>query len=491
MKLNKMNLSSFHPTSFRMGELVPIGVEEVLAGDVFKHKTNMLLRFSPMVSPVMHPIQVTIIKAYIPHRLTHANFNDFISGGVDGADATVSPYLTIPVGGYAAGSLMNHLKIPAAVGDGLQIDAKVARAYNLFWNHHIRDQDLQTEKTVSTGDGSDTTTDLDLLYCNWEKDRYTTARTTAQKGAAVTISLGDKAYVAAETISGTDISGKYINASKPTTAHQFKYTTTAATAGTEIPVTEHALYADLAAASGIAVTTLREYIAAQRIAENMSRFGNDIDDWYIRNFGSNPLDSRLQRPEILSVSRQMVQISEVLQTGVDSSDAGVGTMNGHGIASMGSNSYLKRFPEHGYVMTFCFVRPKHIIADGIPKMYLRTTKEDHYMPDYAGIGQEAIANEEVYADTATQGGVFGYGDRYESYRHGYNYVSGDFTDVLNHWQLTRQFGAEPALNSAFVTCSDAPDRCFASTTNDTLYALVQHRISALRVVKKTSNPTKL
>ena len=60
MKRSKFSLSNYKLGSSSMGELVPVGLHEVLPGDSFQHATSVLLRCSPLVSPVMHPVHVRI-----------------------------------------------------------------------------------------------------------------------------------------------------------------------------------------------------------------------------------------------------------------------------------------------------------------------------------------------------------------------------------------------------------------------------------------------
>ena len=56
-KRSKVNLSHHKLFSCDMGELVPIGCVEALPGDTFRHATSALVRFSPLLAPVMHPVE--------------------------------------------------------------------------------------------------------------------------------------------------------------------------------------------------------------------------------------------------------------------------------------------------------------------------------------------------------------------------------------------------------------------------------------------------
>ena len=67
MKRYKHSLSNYKLTTCDMGELVPIGMHEVLPGDTFRHSTSVLVRASPLLRPVMHPVQVRVHHWFVPN----------------------------------------------------------------------------------------------------------------------------------------------------------------------------------------------------------------------------------------------------------------------------------------------------------------------------------------------------------------------------------------------------------------------------------------
>ena len=158
MKRNKFSLSNYKLGSFDMGTLYPLGFQEVVPGDTFQHSTSLLVRVLPLQSPVMHPIQVRVHHWFVPYRLIWDDFEDFITGGPDGNDASVHP---VRSGTYNVGSLMDYLGCPTSVAL-IGVNALPPRAYNLIYNEWYRDQDLVTEATIDTTSGTDTTTNLSL-----------------------------------------------------------------------------------------------------------------------------------------------------------------------------------------------------------------------------------------------------------------------------------------------------------------------------------------
>ena len=176
MKRAKHSLSHYKLLSCDMGYLVPIGLNEVLPGDSFQHATSCLIRLSPLLAPVMHPVHARIHHWFVPHRLVWDNWEDFITGGPDGNNQSVFPTVATPASsGAAVSSLWDYMGIPTGIPD-LEVSALPFRGYNLIVNEWYRDQDLVSELPVSKGDGIDTTTTIELQRVAWEKDYFTSSR---------------------------------------------------------------------------------------------------------------------------------------------------------------------------------------------------------------------------------------------------------------------------------------------------------------------------
>lgn len=490
----KHNLSNYKLTSADMGKLVPIGCVEVLPGDTFQHSTSLLLRVSPLITPVMHPVVVRIHHWFVPHRIIWNDWENFITGGPDGANASTFP--TISFNNAAVGSLADYFDVPTAVASARSISALPFRGYASIFNEYYRDEDLVTALTIDKTDGVDTTTNTTLQAIAWEKDRFTSSRLTTQKGTAVSLPLGVSAPVRTQTaavVSGTQSAIRFLK----TTGGAPDDNTTAfgggvgtfgqtGTAGTmTLGVYPENLYADLTGATAADINDIRWAFAIQRYKEARLRYGSRYTE-YLRYLGVRSSDARLQRPEYLGGGKQTIQFSEVLQTGVSTSGTpgtGVGILKGHGIAAARSNSYRRFFEEHGYVISLLSVRPKSIYGNGIPKHLLRTVKEDFWQKELQHVGQAEIYNQEVYSADTGPTDVFGYQDRYDEYRREESRISGEFRSAaLNSWHLARIFAADVTLNAAFVTCDPAESRILQSTSTDSLQVMAHHTIGARRLV---------
>lgn len=505
MKRAKHSLSHYKLLSANMGQLLPIGLVEVLPGDTFQHATSALIRVSPLLAPVMHPVHVRIHHWFVPHRLVWEDWESFITGGPDGMDDSAFPtiemtYLSGPpeTGNNAVGYLPDYLGIPPQI-NGVHVSALPFRAYNLIYNEWYRDQDLAAERTVSLASGVDTTTSVGQVpNISWEKDYFTSARPWTQKGPQINIPLNGPGY-----ISGLGkLNGVFQNVNQAARESDGQTPTYAKWQGINPASVDSSFLVEGRTVSGsdypnvrldtdsigIDVNDLRLAMAAQRFEEARARWGSRYVE-YLRYLGVRSSDARLQRPEYLGGGKQTIQFSEVLQTAptTDGDDEiGVGNLKGHGIGAVRSNRYRRFFEEHGYVISLMSIKPRTVYLQGIPRTWNRRTKESFWQKELEHIGQQEVLNKELYATHASPEGIFGYQDRYDEYRRIESTVAGEFrTTNLNYWHMARTFAAEPVLNESFVV-SNPTDRIFAvpPSTADTLWCMCHHTIQARRMVSK-------
>lgn len=482
MKRNKHSLSHYKLATFDMGELVPVGVLDVLPGDSVRMATSALLRLSPLVTPVMHPVTVRIHHWFVPYRIIWDGWEDFITGGPDGLNAETPPKHG-PAGTVNPGTIWDYFGIPP--GYQGEWSAMPTWAYNLIWNEFYRDQDLQVERDQNN---------QSLATCAWEKDYFTAARPWLTKGNAVTLPLGPSAPVrtsSVETVTGANPGLKWRNENGNAISNTGTLGTD--TSGRTVyngsgigSVTGQAfpsnLEADLSLATAASVNDLRLAFALQRYQEARAQYGSRYTE-YLRYLGVRSSDARLQRPEYLGGGKSTISFSEVLRTGNETGAESnpIGEMKGHGIAALRTRRFVRFFEEHGLIMSLASVRPRSIYGDGVHRSFLKANKEDYWQRELESIGQQEVYNAEVYANHSDPYGTFGYQDRYSEYRHQPSTVSGNFRTTLNDWHLARQFASAPALNDSFVRCIPSK-RIFAEQTQDSLWAMFSHSVQARRMV---------
>ena len=487
---NMFDMSHEVKTSCDMGKLIPIFCEETLPGDKWNVNTNVLVRLSPLLAPVMHRIDVYTHFFFVPNRTIWTDFEDFITGGEDGLDASVAP--TITMNNETRGELPDFFRVPSGVATNVSVSALPFRAYNFIYNEWYRDQWLQNKVAISKASGVDSTTAHALLTRNWEKDYYTSALKSPQKGTAVNMPLGTDAPVVS--------TGNDVKISSPQFANRFLNHDTGVnieasgsaigTADTIFWGNDTGMEADLSSATPASINQLREAFTIQGWLEKNARFGSRYVESILSHFGVRSSDKRLQRPEFLGGGKSPVVVSEIAQTG-ETGTTPQGTLAGHGFSLNVNHSFRKYFEEHGYIIGIMSIMPRTAYQQGLPRTLTRTSKYDYMWPAFTGLGEQAVYRKEIYLDTTGNDDVFGYQGRYDEYRRRESSVHGEFKDTggsgLSFWHMGRILASAPTLSSAFIT-ADPTNRIFAVPSKPGCLVTVQHNAFALRPLPREAVP---
>ena len=142
-------------TSFNIGEVVPFFVDEVLPGDSFQLKTNLLARMQPMVSAPLDDLWLDTYYFFVPNRLVWQHWKEFNGENTESAwypsvEYSV-PLLNSGDTGFEIGSIADYMGLPIGVG-GLQVNALPFRAYALICNEWFRDENLVAPLQVPVDD---------------------------------------------------------------------------------------------------------------------------------------------------------------------------------------------------------------------------------------------------------------------------------------------------------------------------------------------------
>lgn len=119
---NYFDLSHDRKLSMKMGRLYPIFVQEILPSDHFDIQEQHMIRFAPMVAPVMHEIDVTYHYWFVPNRILWNGWEDFMASTQNMAEMPVSPY--IEVNGdedhdynVSIGDILEYMDVPVIKGE--------------------------------------------------------------------------------------------------------------------------------------------------------------------------------------------------------------------------------------------------------------------------------------------------------------------------------------------------------------------------------------
>jgi len=489
-KKNVFDLTHDVKLSAEMGNLTPILTLECVPGDKFDIGCESLIRFAPMIAPVMHRMDVSMHYFFVPNRILWNNWEKFITGN----DEVVAPYLYYfddtdyyPASVRKAMDYMGVPPIPTG-GTAQAISALPFAAYQCIYNEYYRDQNLIAPINYKLEDGDNSPSALRVAELTqlrkraWEHDYFTASLPFAQKGAAVDIPLGTitTPYAKIEGTGGYDVpntsGGNYPvdNAPSPLANGLYAPGTTAEVEPTTI-------------------NDLRRAFRLQEWLEKNARGGTRYIESILTHFGVKSSDKRLQRPEYITGVKSPVVISEIVNTTGQSDGLAQGNMAGHGISVSSGRSGSYYCEEHGYIIGVMSVMPKTCYQQGIPKTFLKNDNLDYFWPSFAHIGEQAVTNNEIFAYTSGAEDTFGYVPRYAEYKYMPSRVAGEFRDTLDYWHLGRKFDTAPALSGEFVSCNPTK-RIFAvlegpgSEATDSLYCHVLNKIKAVRPMPKFGTP---
>lgn len=462
----------------------------MLPGDTFNLNATFLARLSSTAlnKPVMDNIYLETFFLACPWRLVWANSKKFF-GEQEPLTYTayLIPTIPTPAAGVVTGSLTNQLGIPFFAASK-SINSLWHRFYNLAWNQLFRDENLQASVVVDTDDGPDTYTDYVLLKRGKRHDYFTSCLPFLQKGTALTLPLAGTATVktaANPLVTGAQNPVSWLQSTAgaglvPSRAigsmaagDYVELTNTAVVSAGGSGLYPTNLYADLATATSATINAMRQSIALQQMLEIDARAGTRYIELVKGHFGVTSPDMRQQRVEFLGSGQTKININPVAGTNqIGSGATAAGQLTAFGTAVGGGHGFTYSATEHTLLLGLVCVRADLTYQQGIHKDFLASTKYDIYWPSLSNIGEEAVLQGEIFADgTANDNIVFGYQERYASYRYKPSEIVGNFVSnpsagvtSLEAYHLSQDFAAAPTLTASFIEEAPPFARIKAVTT---------------------------
>lgn len=514
-------------TTADMMQCIPVMCDEINPGEVVKISHETVIRFQPLLAPILHEVNVFLNYYFVPYRILWEDWEKFITR-VSGEDTPViprfgdSPYYpkTIqedkPTG---IGTLWDYF--------GFQTDVQLTEynkpvpfpwlSYNLIWNEFIRDENLQSKAyngPLNDADSGGYINNNVLSRC-WKKDYFTSALPFQQRGVAPALPISgfssavfDIDYNSTANINilsaqANSQGGVSVQPVRLQNQENFAVVTSengytlAGNYGKMIvdnvklgQVLSSSNEINFSNALGSDINDLRLAIALQHRGELSARGGQRYVEFLQSNYGSFPRDERLQRPEYIGGTVNPVIISEVQQQS-DSTQQNTPTGTLYGKAtSVGVNKIGNyRAKEFGLIMGILTVAPKPVYQTGIDRQWSRLTPEDYFNPLFNGLSEQAILNKEIYSDgTENDIKIWGYTGMYNELRVKNSKVTGLMRTDFDYWHLSRQFSSLPELNSSFVSGTDVRKDIFAVPSEPGLIINHRNNVKIIRAIPRIPSP---
>jgi hypothetical protein len=470
-------------TTMNEGDLVPIYLDEVLPADTFKINLNALVRMATPLYPVMDNAYMDFYFFFVPARLLWNHFQNLMgqNDSTFWAETTeyTTPVTTAPEGGWNVGTLADYFGIPTGVS-GLKVNSLPFRAYAKVWNEWFRDENLQQPVTQSKDDttttGVNTGTNLTdaeaggmpLKVCKY-KDYFTSCLPSPQKSAEpvqlpLTGAAGIYAYSDSNLKNKTEVTiNSFANQTDAGgTTNQRLYdmflwegTPAQTYVGNGTAKKIGYLGADLTKVEATTINELRQAIAVQHIFERDARTGTRYKEILKGAWGVTSPDARLDRSEYIGGHRMPINVNQVIQTSSTDSTSPQGNTGAYSMTTLSRNMCTYSATEHGYVLGLAAIRVDHSYQQGLSRLWTRNTRFSYYDPMLANLGEQAVLNQEIYAQGKEKDEeVFGYQEAWADYRYRTNMVTSEmrstYAQTLDAWHYADKYDALPTLSSSWI-----------------------------------------
>ena len=459
----------------KVGTIVPILTDELIPNTTVNLKAAITAQLPPLASDTFMRCKLKYAAFFVPSRLLVNRYEEWLtdvptSGGHAGVrmpiiEVPASASNTERVKYLGPGTLADYLGYKTtkstiqAYAQNIQLQALPFLAYHKIYEDWFRNTIVQ--KSIYT----DTAT-LDSLNAS-------VARSYAVSRAPFVAPCSNGVFkinplTASQTSSGSGVYADGVNIMDLRQANfdidLFTSCTPQAQNGNSQTV---GLTVDTDAKTGqFTISALRAANSIQQFLERNNIAGNRMVDYVKANYGANLSDGVAQRSLLLGSGSFDVYSKGVYQTGGESKSTtnpfnSVASKFGSAFAD-GNDSLVTNFTsqEPGYLMVLCWLSPKVTYSTGIDPIlsrYIDGTSGASQRTEMANALLQNVGNEPLYnkliTDKVNSGLIFGYNDRYCTWKDKVDEVHGLLRDgeSLSSFALQRTFVTDnPSINTDFL-----------------------------------------
>lgn len=503
---SKFDLSKSHLTTMDFGEIVPLYVEETVPADKFNISADYFSRMSPLVKPTYGRFDFRTVAAFVPYYMVAEDTDAFMAGKTTWEGKTpVLRYFTVETFANFFVQLSANSSTGSATDyDFTYINSSGTRGYrkytkkgkyiikimNALGYTMPQNIDFQSGSTWMTTVGTKKLSALPLLAFIKLYNDYM-SQSQRYNSSPLSSFLQDVKYNKA--IAGMyQTSGAILQSGLSTIFDNLflNYDNDYFTSAWQQPNNAINSVENI---SGIAVPTvpngtnlgtvvdltddnkvnLPVISSTVSLGQRALDFLKSFDDWVRRNnysgsravqqiysrFGIKTDDYRSHYAQVISTDKMPVQVGDITaNASTDFTENGstktsvVGDYAGKGIMN-GSKNVSISVSDYGVILILGYFTVVPMNPYGYDRRVLRTAPLDFYNPEFDGIGADAISVGEYYANprsTTTTApnddAVYGFTERYNSYRYGRDVITGEFRDYgnspeMNVWHTGRDMTA--------------------------------------------------
>ncbi len=253
----------------------------------------------------------------------------------------------------------------------------------------------------------------------------------------------------------------------------------------------------LALQSSLTIDKIRNCMAETTILEKLAKTDGTYGEYARAMFGERPKSAYDMRPTFVGGTYQPIVFSQVVSTAVSQEDTKIkpqGSVTGLGLSSAEGFIGNHHSDDYGIYLGIMSIMPDTYYCQGLQREDTYQTSDDFYLPERAGLGMQAVLQDELYNTAGSHEVVLGYQNRYDELRYRSNEVHGKVADDANEsfspYIQTRIFKSAPTLSPEFLTTKDNIPNKWLSSAEEVPYIIqVANKVRAVRPVPYKAVPT--